>query len=354
MRAMVLEAPGRPLVERELPVPSPGPPEVLIRVSACGVCRTDLHILDGELTEPKLPLVPGHEIVGEVVEVGNAVEQPALGDRVGVPWLGRTDGTCRFCSRGRENLCDHPEFTGYTVDGGYAEYTVADARFAFTLPDELDDDAHAAPLLCAGLIGHRTYRLAGENVERLGIYGFGAAAHIVTQIARHEDCEVYAFTSPGDTEAQDFARSLGAAWAGGSDETPPELLDAALIFAPVGPLVPAALRAVDKGGVVVAGGIHMSDIPSFPYADLWEERVIRSVANLTRTDGEQLLALAPTIPIRTEVQVFDLESANEALGTSPFREPARSGRARARKELTAAQDPLGATGVYSERRCLIP
>jgi propanol-preferring alcohol dehydrogenase len=313
MRAMVLEAPRRPLVEHELPVPSPGPSDVLIRVSACGVCRTDLHILDGELTEPKLPLVPGHEVVGEVVELGNAAEHHAIGDRVGVPWLGKTDGTCKFCTRGRENLCDDPAFTGYTLDGGYAEYTVADSRFAFTLPDELDDDAHAAPLLCAGLIGHRTYRLAGAHVERLGIYGFGAAAHIVAQIAVHEGHEVYAFTSPGDTDAQEFARSLGAAWAGGSDETPPVLLDAALIFAPVGALVPAALRSVDKGGVVVAGGIHMSDIPSFPYSDLWEERVIRSVANLTRADGEQLLSLAPTVPIHTEVEIFDLSSANEAL-----------------------------------------
>ncbi|MCZ7529716.1 MAG: zinc-dependent alcohol dehydrogenase family protein [Acidimicrobiia bacterium] len=313
MRAMVLDAPGRALVERELPVPVPGPSEVLIRVSACGVCRTDLHVLDGELTEPKLPLVPGHEIVGEVVRVGSAATRHESGERVGVPWLGGTDGTCRFCRKGRENLCEHPTFTGYTHDGGYAEYCTADERYTFPVPDGLDDDPHVAPLLCAGLIGYRTYRMAGDGIERLGIYGFGAAAHIVAQIARHEDVEIYAFTSPGDTDAQGFARSLGAVWAGGSDELPPDLLDAALIFAPVGALIPTALRAIDKGGVVVAGGIHMSDIPSFPYADLWEERVIRSVANLTRADGEQLLALAPTIPIRTEVEVFDLESANEAL-----------------------------------------
>lgn len=310
---MVLDAPGGPLVERELPVPSPGPSEVLIRVRACGVCRTDLHILDGELTEAKLPLVPGHEVVGEVARPGTGVTRFEPGERVGVPWLGATDGTCRFCRRGRENLCENPTFTGYTHDGGYAEYCTADERFTFPLPDALDDDPHAAPLLCAGLIGHRTYRMAGEGLERLGIYGFGAAAHIVAQIACHEGVAVYAFTSPGDTDAQDFARSLGAVWAAGSDEAPPGLLDGAVIFAPVGSLIPTALRAVDRGGVVVSGGIHMSDIPSFPYSDLWEERVIRSVANLTRADGEQLLDLAPRVPIRTEVETFDLAQANEAL-----------------------------------------
>ncbi len=312
MRAMVLDRPGTPLVERELPVPEPAEHQVLVRVRACGVCRTDLHVVDGELTEPKLPLVLGHEIVGEVVTVGSAVRRHSVGERVGVPWLGWTDGTCRFCRRGRENLCDHPQFTGYTLDGGYAEYAVADERYTFPIPEGEVDDVHAAPLLCAGLIGYRTYRLAGEGIERLGIYGFGAAAHIVAQIARHEGKAIYAFTSPGDTAAQDFARSLGARWAGGSDTSAPELLDAALIFAPVGPLVTAALRAVDKGGVVVSGGIHMSDIPSFPYADLWEERVIMSVANLTRRDGEELLALAPQIPVRTEVQPFPLSEANAA------------------------------------------
>ncbi len=312
MRAMVLENPGEPLVERELPTPEPAEHEVLVRVGACGVCRTDLHVVDGELTDPKLPLVLGHEIVGKVIAVGSAVTRHSVGERVGVPWLGRTDGTCRFCLRGRENLCDHPGFTGYTLDGGYAEFTVADERYTFAIPPGDLDDVHAAPLLCAGLIGYRTYRLAGDDIERVGIYGFGAAAHIVAQIAQHDGKAIYAFTSPGDTAAQDFARSLGAVWAGGSDEEPPDRLDAALIFAPVGPLVTTALRAVDKGGVVVSGGIHMSDIPSFPYADLWEERVIRSVANLTREDGDQLLALAPRIPVRTEVQPFPLAEANAA------------------------------------------
>lgn len=312
MRAMVLERPGTALVERELPVPEPAEHEVLVRVRACGVCRTDLHVVDGELTDPKLPLVLGHEIVGEVAAKGSSAQRHSVGDRVGVPWLGWTDGTCRFCRRDRENLCDHPRFTGYTLDGGYAEYTVADERYTFAIPPGDVDDVHAAPLLCAGLIGYRTYRLAGDHVERLGIYGFGAAAHIVAQIARHEDKEIYAFTSPGDTAAQDFARSLGAVWAAGSDEPPPVALDAALIFAPVGPLVTAALRAVDKGGVVVSGGIHMSDIPSFPYSDLWEERVIRSVANLTRRDGDELLALAPRIPVRTEIESFPLAEANVA------------------------------------------
>ncbi|HEX9616026.1 MAG TPA: zinc-dependent alcohol dehydrogenase family protein [Anaerolineales bacterium] len=312
MHAMVLEAPGQPLQARQVPVPEPGPQQVLIRVQACGVCRTDLHILDGELKEAKLPLIPGHQIAGTVVRVGRDVDRFDLGERVGVPWLGFTDGTCRYCRRGQENLCDHPLFTGYTIDGGFAEYAVADQRYCFPLPESYPD-AEAAPLLCAGLIGYRTYRLAGENVERLGIYGFGAAAHIVAQVAVHEGKEVFAFTSPGDVAAQNFALRLGAVWAGNSSELPPVPLDAALIFAPVGPLVVAALRATAKGGVVVSGGIHMSDIPSFPYSLLWEERVVRSVANLTRRDGEEFLAIAPQVPVKTEVQTFPLEEANEAL-----------------------------------------
>ena len=312
MRAMVLEAPSQPLQARQVPVPEPGPQQVLIRVQACGVCRTDLHILDGELKEAKLPLIPGHQIAGTVVRVGRDVDRFDLGERVGVPWLGFTDGTCRYCRRGQENLCDHPLFTGYTIDGGFAEYAVADQRYCFPLPESYPD-AEAAPLLCAGLIGYRTYRLAGENVERLGIYGFGAAAHIVAQVAVHEGKEVFAFTSPGDVAAQNFALRLGAVWAGDSSELPPVPLDAALIFAPVGPLVVAALRATTKGGVVVSGGIHMSDIPSFPYSLLWEERVVRSVANLTRRDGEEFLAIAPQVPVKTEVQTFPLEEANEAL-----------------------------------------
>ena len=309
---MMLEAPGQPLRARQVPVPEPGPQQVLIRVQACGVCRTDLHILDGELKEAKLPLIPGHQIAGTVVRVGRDVDRFDLGERVGVPWLGFTDGTCRYCRRGQENLCDHPLFTGYTIDGGFAEYAVADQRYCFPLPESYPD-AEAAPLLCAGLIGYRTYRLAGENVERLGIYGFGAAAHIVAQVAVHEGKEVFAFTSPGDVAAQNFALRLGAVWAGNSSELPPVPLDAALIFAPVGPLVVAALRATANGGVVVSGGIHMSDIPSFPYSLLWEERVVRSVANLTRRDGEEFLAIAPQVPVKTEVQTFPLEEANEAL-----------------------------------------
>jgi alcohol dehydrogenase, propanol-preferring len=312
MRAMVLEAPGSPLQLQEVPVPEPGPQQVLLRVQACGVCRTDLHILDGELREPKLPLIPGHQIAGSVVKKGAEVDQFKPGDRVGVPWLGFTDGTCRYCRRGQENLCDNPLFTGYTIDGGFAEYAVADQRYCFPLPAAYSD-AQAAPLLCAGLIGYRTYRMAGDHVERLGIYGFGAAAHIIAQVALHQGKEIYAFTSPGDVEAQDFARRLGAVWAGDSTKPPPVLLDAALIFAPVGPLVVAALRATAKGGVVVSGGIHMSDIPSFPYSLLWEERVVRSVANLTRQDGEEFLEIAPQVPVKTEVQTFPLEEANQAL-----------------------------------------
>jgi propanol-preferring alcohol dehydrogenase len=312
MRAMVLEAPRQPLQAREVPVPKPSPEQVLIQNHACGVCRTDLHIVDGELTEPKLPLIPGHQIVGTVIQTGAHVEQFSMGDRIGVPWLGYTDGTCRYCLRGQENLCDHPLFTGYTLDGGYAEYTVADQRYCFPLPASYAD-TEVAPLLCAGLIGYRTYRLAGEHVERLGIYGFGAAAHIIAQVAEHQGKRIYAFTRPGDTQSQEFARRLGAVWAGDSTEQPPDELDAALIFAPVGPLVVEALKATAKGGVVVSGGIHMSDIPSFPYSLLWEERIIRSVANLTRRDGEEFLEIAPKVPVKTEVQTFRLEEANEAL-----------------------------------------
>ncbi len=314
MRAMVLDAANRPLTLEEVRVPTPGNEEILIRVRACGVCRTDLHIVDGELKEPKLLLIPGHEIVGEVAQLGTGVAQFKPGERVGVPWLGYTDGKCRFCQKGQENLCEHPLFTGYTRDGGYAEYTVAHERYCFHLP-KVFSDTEAAPLLCAGLIGYRAYRLAGENFERLGIYGFGAAAHVIAQIAVHQSKRVYAFTKPGDRKGQEFARSLGAVWAGGSDEKPPEELDAALIFAPVGALIVSALRAVARGGVVVSGGIHMSDIPSFPYRLLWEERSIRSVANLTRRDGEELLALAAEIPVRTEVQLFPLADANEALAS---------------------------------------
>ncbi len=285
---------------------------MLLRVHACAVCRTDLHILDGELSQPKLPLVLGHEIVGTVVQAGEGANAFLVGQRVGVPWLGWTDGACRYCQRGQENLCAAAKFTGYTLDGGYAEYTVADQRYCFLLPEGYPD-LQAAPLLCAGLIGYRTYRLAGPDAERLGIYGFGAAAHIIAQVAVHQGRQVYAFSKPGDVDAQQFALSLGAAWAGGSDELPPVELDAALIFAPVGALIPAALRATARGGVVVSGGIHMSDIPAFPYSLLWEERIVRSVANLTRQDGEEFLALAPRVPVHTSVIPFPLEQANEAL-----------------------------------------
>jgi propanol-preferring alcohol dehydrogenase len=311
MRAMVLGSPGTRLELRELARPKPGRGEVLVEVAACGVCRTDLHILDGELTAPRLPLVPGHEIVGRIAELGPDVQGLTVGQRVGVPWLGWTCGKCKPCRDGRENLCDAARFTGYQRDGGYAEYAVADARYCFRIPEGFDDVA-AAPLLCAGLIGYRTLRLAGA-AERVGIYGFGAAAHIVAQVIVHERRRLYAFTRPGDRAGQEFARRMGAVWAGGSDEQPPEALDAALIFAPVGALVPAALAATAKGGSVVCGGIHMSDIPGFPYRLLWEERVLRSVANLTRADGEALLALAPRIPIRTHTQRFALEDANEAV-----------------------------------------
>jgi propanol-preferring alcohol dehydrogenase len=308
---MVLEKVGRPLALRHAPDPEPGPGEALVRVSACAVCRTDLHVVDGELPGPKLPLVPGHEIVGRVVKVGDGVETPRMGDRVGIPWLGWTCGACDYCRSGRENLCDRARFTGYTIDGGYAELTVADARYCFALPDAFDDVA-CAPLLCAGLIGYRSLRKAGD-ARRIGIYGFGAAAHLIAQVAAYEGREIYAFTRPGDLAAQEFARDLGVAWAGSAGESPPELLDAALIFAPVGALVPAALRAVRKGGVVVCGGIHMSDIPAFPYRELWEERSICSVANLTRRDGREFLEIAPKAGVRVRAEVFPLELANEAL-----------------------------------------
>jgi alcohol dehydrogenase, propanol-preferring len=311
MFAMVLDGPGQPLRAAEIPTPTPSPEQVLIRIRACAVCRTDIHIVDGELAHPKLPLVPGHQIVGIVEATGARATRFAPGDRVGVPWLGWTDGTCPYCRSGRENLCDHARFTGYEIDGGYAEQTVADERFCFPIPAGYPDD-QAAPLLCAGLIGYRAYTMTGD-ARRLGLYGFGNAAHILTQVARHHGREVYAFTRVGDTATQQFARSLGAVWAGGSDEFPPERLDAAILFAAAGELVPAALRAVGKGGIVVCAEIHMSDIPSFPYDILWEERVVRSVANLTRRDGEEFLALAPTIPVHTDVRTFPLARANDAL-----------------------------------------
>jgi propanol-preferring alcohol dehydrogenase len=295
----------------DVPVPEPGAEQVLIRVRACAVCRTDLHIMDGELKEPKLPLVLGHQIVGDVVEVGERVERFSEGDRVGVPWLGWTDGICRYCLEGRENLCEGARFTGYQIDGGYAEYAVTDHRFCFPIPEGYPD-LQAAPLLCGGLIGYRSLRMTGD-AERLGLYGFGSSAHMIAQAAAYQGRLVFAFTRSGDEEGQRFARSLGAGWAGGSDEMPPEELDAAIIFAPVGALVPVALRAVAKGGVVVCAGIHMSDIPSFPYEILWGERVLRSVANLTRRDGEEFLELAPKVPVRTIVETFALEEANEAL-----------------------------------------
>ena len=312
MHAQLLTAARQPLVAAELPAPRPGRQQVLIAVRACAVCRTDLHVVDGELVDPKLPLVPGHEIVGIVVEKGEAADRFAVGDRVGVPWLGGTCGVCDYCRGGQENLCDRARFTGYQIDGGYAELTVADERYCFAI-DPRYDDVEAAPLMCAGLIGYRTLRMAGD-ARRLGIYGFGAAAHIVAQVARHQGRRIFAFTRPGDVAAQDFARSLGAEWADDSTALPPEPLDAALIFAPVGPLVPAALVATRKGGTVVCGGIHMSDIPTFPYRILWEERVLRSVANLTRRDAEEFLALAPEARVRTETVTYPLARANDALG----------------------------------------
>jgi propanol-preferring alcohol dehydrogenase len=311
MKAMVFTGRGKPLAPSDVAVPSPGDDQVQIRVAACAVCRTDLHIVDGELTEPKLPLIPGHQIVGVVSAKGARVDRFAIGDRVGVPWLGWTDNTCRFCNSDRENLCDQAKFTGYQIDGGYAEYAVADARYCFPIPPTYRD-VDAAPLLCAGVIGYRALRLAGPG-HRLGFYGFGAAAHILVQVAKHQGRAIYAFTRPGDTKSEQFAHELGATWAGGSLTLPPDKLDAALIFAPIGPLVPAALRALDKGGTVVCAGIHMSDIPSFPYADLWEERSIKSVANLTRRDAEEFLAVAPLVPVQTRPVVYPLEAANEAL-----------------------------------------
>lgn len=311
MRAMVLDKARTPLVLRERPVPPPGRGELLVTIAACGVCRTDLHVVDGDLTEPKLPIVPGHEIVGRVAAVGTGVAGFDVGERVGVPWLGATCGVCPYCRSGRENLCDHPLFTGYTRDGGFATHTIADARYCFPL-GEAGDEAEIAPWLCAGLIGWRSYRLAGDG-ETLGLYGFGAAAHILAQVARWQGRRIFAFTRSGDMAAQDFARSLGASWAGDSEELPPEPLDAAIIFAPVGALVPAALKAVKKGGRVVCGGIHMSDIPRFPYSLLWEERQVLSVANLTREDAREFLAIAPKAGVNAEVTRYPLAQANEAL-----------------------------------------
>jgi propanol-preferring alcohol dehydrogenase len=311
MQAMVLRAPGMPLVLRRVDRPRPGPGQVVVRVGACAVCRTDLHVVDGELTQPKLPIVPGHEIVGRVVEIGAGVDRLAIGDRVGIPWLGWTCGECRYCRAGAENLCPHARFTGYQLDGGYAEYACADARYCFRIEGGYTD-AHAAPLLCAGLIGYRSLKMAGD-AETVGVYGFGAAAHIVAQVAHFQGRRVFAFTRAGDTLAEAFANRMGAAWVGSSDDRPPEELDAAIIFAPVGALVPAALAAVRPGGTVVCGGIHMSDIPSFAYELLWRERRLVSVANLTRHDGDEFLALAPQVPVRTDVETFPLAEANEAL-----------------------------------------
>ncbi len=311
MQGMVLNKAGQPLQPQELPIPEPQPEQVLLKVHVCGVCRTDLHIFDGELDKPKLPLVLGHQIVGTVVKTGDRARKYLVGTRVGVPWLGHTCNCCRYCLAGRENLCDRALFTGYDLNGGYAEYAIADESFCFTISEGFPD-LQAAPLLCAGLIGYRSYRMT-EDAHKIGFYGFGAAAHILIQVANYENKQVYAFTRSGDTQGQEFARSLGAVWAGGSEEMPPEELDAAIIFAPVGKLVPAALKTVAKGGIVVCAGIHMSDIPNFPYQILWEERVLRSVANLTRQDGEEFLALAPKVPIQTEVTAFPLSEANEAL-----------------------------------------
>src|SRR5215471_3002520 len=326
MRAMVLNEPKRPLELRDAPKPQPGRGQLLVRVSSCAVCRTDLHVVDGELFNPKLPLILGHEIVGRVEEIGEGMwegSQPpdyrstkaaptfAAGDRVGIPWLGWTDGNCAYCRSGRENLCDNALFTGYTIDGGYADFTVADARYCFHLPERYDD-VEVAPLLCAGLIGYRSYRKTG-GAQYLGIYGFGNAAHLIAQIALYEGRELFVFTRPGDNATQENAKQLGAVWAGGSDEMPPKKLDAAIIFASVGPLVPAALHALAKGGIVVCGGIHMTDIPSFPYIDLWEERVVTSVANLTRHDGEEFFEIAPRVPVRTHTETFPLEQADIAL-----------------------------------------
>jgi propanol-preferring alcohol dehydrogenase len=311
MYAMVLEKPGSRLADVHRPPPEPGPGQVMVEVLACGVCRTDLHVVDGDLKDPELPIIPGHEIVGRVVAVGQGVERFETGQRVGVPWLGWSCGICSYCKTGRENLCPKARYTGYQIDGGYAEFAVADQRYCFLMPDQYSD-AEAAPLLCAGLIGHRSYRMIGDG-ERLGLYGFGAAAHIIVQVALHEGRKVFAFTRPGDSDAQAFAREMGVVWAGSSEEYPPEQLDAAIIFAPVGALLPAALKAIAPGGTVVCAGIHMSDIPSFPYRMLWEERTVRSVANLTRRDAQEFLTLAPRVPVKTHVQIFNLNQANEAL-----------------------------------------
>jgi alcohol dehydrogenase, propanol-preferring len=311
MKAMVLETQGKPLKGLFLPKPVPGPGQVLVRVLACGVCRTDLHVVDGDLKEPKLPLVPGHQVVGLVEAVGKGVNAFKPGERAGIPWLGGSCGTCDYCQTGRENLCDQARYTGYQLDGGFAQYCLADERFAFPLPPSYPD-LQAAPLLCAGLIGYRALRMAGDG-KKIGFYGFGSSAHLLIQVARHQDREVYVFTREGDGESRAFAEKLGAAWVGTSGEMPPKLLDAAILFAPVGELVPLALKAVAKGGVVVCAGIHMSDIPSFPYSILWGERQVRSVANLTRRDGEEFLKLAPQIPIQTQVNIYPLDRANEAL-----------------------------------------
>lgn len=332
MRAMLLDAPRQRLRLASLDVPAPAAGQVLLRVRACAVCRTDLHVVDGELTDPKLPLIPGHEIIGTVTARGPGAERFAIGERVGVPWLGFACGACEFCRSGRENLCAQARFTGYQIDGGYAEFTLAEERFCFAIPS-LYSDVEAAPLLCAGLIGYRALRMAGEG-RHLGLYGFGAAAHIIAQVARWQGRRVFAFTSPGDREAQSFARSLGAVWAGGSDVAPPEPLDAAIIFAPVGPLVPAALRAVERGGTVVCAGIHMSPIPSFEYGLLWGERVLRSVANLTRRDGEEFLALAPQVPVQTRPVPYPLGDANKAL------DDLRAGRLQGAAVLTMATDGI--------------
>lgn len=311
MWGMVLNKVGQPLKLTELPIPEPQPDQVLLKVHVCGVCRTDLHIIDGELEKPNLPLILGHQIVGTVVKNGTQTTKYPVGTRIGVPWLGHTCNCCRYCLAGKENLCSRALFTGYNLNGGYAEYAVADESFCFPIPDGFPD-LQAAPLLCAGLIGYRSYRMS-ENAQKIGFYGFGAAAHILIQVANYQNKQVYAFTRSGDTNRQEFARSLGAVWAGGSEELPPEELDATIIFAPIGKLVPAALKAVAKGGIVVCAGIHMSDIPSFPYRILWEERVLRSVANLTRRDAEEFLTLAPQVPIQTEVTAFPLSEANQAL-----------------------------------------
>jgi len=308
---MVLEKPRQPLVLRDVPKPNPEAGQLLVRVATCAVCRTDLHVVDGELPDPKMPLILGHQIVGRIEQIGDHLDRFSVGERVGIPWLGWTDGECVYCRSSRENLCDRARFTGYTIDGGYADFVVADARFCFRLPEQYGD-VDVAPLLCAGMLGYRSYRKTGD-AHRLGIYGFGNAAHLIAQIAIYQGREIFAFTRPGDKVGQESARKLGTTWAGGSDEMPPKKLDAAIIFAPVGALVPAALRALAKGGTVVCGGIHMSDIPSFPYAELWGERAIYSVANLTRRDGEEFLDIAPRVPVRTETETFPLEEANSAL-----------------------------------------